>query len=146
MQIRLHVNFSMMIKFHNDSSNFDVFWTCHLDRALNVKIGVECQIFVIVIFLNYGRVLQIWVHSRYYMGVLTQIRSFLVTYTTFRSDFHVGWKNKNKYSTPNLSINALFKCHDPYISYRELKLILVSMHKAICLLMSWPNILVWPHF
>ena len=24
--------------------------SCHLDRALNVKIGVECQIFVIVIF------------------------------------------------------------------------------------------------
>ena len=34
----------------------------HLDRALNVEIGVECQIFVIVIFLtmtqfyNVGRI------------------------------------------------------------------------------------------
>ena len=25
---------------------------CHLDRASNVEIGVECQIFVIVIFLT----------------------------------------------------------------------------------------------
>ena len=26
--------------------------SCHLDRALNVEIGVECQMFVIVIFLT----------------------------------------------------------------------------------------------
>ena len=26
--------------------------SCHLDMALNVEIGVECQIFVIVTFLN----------------------------------------------------------------------------------------------
>ena len=26
--------------------------SCHLDWASNVKIGVECQIFVIVIFLT----------------------------------------------------------------------------------------------
>ena len=26
--------------------------SCHLDRALNVQIGVECQIFVIVKFLT----------------------------------------------------------------------------------------------
>ena len=26
--------------------------SCHLDRAPNLKIGVECQIFVIVIFFN----------------------------------------------------------------------------------------------
>ena len=28
--------------------------SCHLDRASNVEIGVECQIFVIVIFFNCG--------------------------------------------------------------------------------------------
>ena len=28
--------------------------SCHLDRASNVEIGVECQIFVIVIFFNGG--------------------------------------------------------------------------------------------
>ena len=33
--------------------------SCHLDRATNVEIGVECQIFVIVIFFNSGRVLTI---------------------------------------------------------------------------------------
>ena len=55
--------------------------SCHLDRALNVEIGVECQIFVIVIFFNCGRVLQFGAHSRYYMGALTQKRSF---------DFHAG--------------------------------------------------------
>ena len=30
--------------------------SCHLDRALKVKIGIECQIFVIVPFFNYSRV------------------------------------------------------------------------------------------
>ena len=42
--------------------------SCHLDRASNVEIGVECQIFVIVIFFNCGRVLQFGAHSRYYIG------------------------------------------------------------------------------
>jgi hypothetical protein len=32
--------------------------SCHLDRASNVEIDVECQIFVIFIFFNCGRVLQ----------------------------------------------------------------------------------------
>ena len=51
--------------------------SCHLDKALNVKIGVECQIFI-VMFFNSGRVLQFGAHSRYYKGA------------TFRSDFCVG--------------------------------------------------------
>ena len=38
--------------------------SCHLDRALNVEIGFECQIFVIVIFFNCGQVLQFGAHSR----------------------------------------------------------------------------------
>ena len=46
--------------------------SCHLDRALNVEIGVECQIFVIVIFFKYHRVLQFGAHSRYCKGALTQ--------------------------------------------------------------------------
>jgi hypothetical protein len=53
--------------------------SCHLDRASNVEIGVECQIFVIVIFFNYDQVLQV-----------LQKRSFLVICTTFRSDSHIG--------------------------------------------------------
>ena len=48
--------------------------SCHLDRVSNVKIGVECQIFVIVIFYNCGRVLQFGAHSRYYKGTLSQKR------------------------------------------------------------------------
>ena len=48
--------------------------SCHLDRASNVKIGVECQIFVIVIFFNCSQVLQFGAHSRYYKGALTQKR------------------------------------------------------------------------
>ena len=64
--------------------------SCHFDRASNVKIGVEYQIFVIVIFLNCGQVLQFGAYSRYYEGALTKKRSFLVLCTTFRSDFHVG--------------------------------------------------------
>ena len=90
--------------------------SCHLDRASNVEIGVECQIFVIVIFFNYRRVLQFGAHSRYYKGALTQKRSFLVLCNTFRSDFHVGWKNQNKHSTLNWSFDALSKWHDPHIS------------------------------
>ena len=64
--------------------------SCHLDRVLNVEIGVECQIFVIVIFFNCGRVLQFGAHSRYYEGVLSQKRSYIVLCTTFKSDFHVS--------------------------------------------------------
>ena len=52
--------------------------SCHLYRVLNVEIGVECQIFVIFIFLNFGRVLQYGAHTRHYMGALTQKRLFLV--------------------------------------------------------------------
>ena len=48
--------------------------SCHLDRASNAQIGVECQIFVIDIFFNCGQVLQFWAHSRYYKGALTQNR------------------------------------------------------------------------
>jgi len=83
--------------------------SCDLDRVLNVEIGVECQIFVIVIFFNCGRVLQFGAHSRYHKGVLTQKRSFLVICTTFRSDFRVGWKNQNKHSTLNSPFDALSK-------------------------------------
>ena len=90
--------------------------SCHLDRASNVKIGVECQIFVIVIFFNCGRVLQFGAHSRYYKGALTQKRSFLVICTAFRSDFHVSWKNHNKHSTLNSSFDPLSKWHEPDIS------------------------------
>ena len=68
--------------------------SCHLDRASNVDIGVECQIFVI--FFNCGQVLQFGAHSRYYKGALTQKRSILVVCTTFRSDFHVGWKKSKQ--------------------------------------------------
>ena len=48
--------------------------SCHLDRASNVEIGVECQMFVIAIFFNYRRVLQFVAHSRYYKGALAQKR------------------------------------------------------------------------
>ena len=64
--------------------------SCHLDRASNVEIGVECQIYVIVIFFNCGRVLQFGVHSRNYKGALTQKRSVLVICTNFRSNFCVS--------------------------------------------------------
>ncbi len=69
--------------------------SCHLDRASNVEIGVECQIFVNLIFFNCGRVLQFGAHSRYYKGALTQKRSFFVICTTFRSNFHVVRQDQN---------------------------------------------------
>ena len=67
----------------------NVWFMSFADRASNVEIGVECQIFVIVIFFNCSRVLQFGAHSRYYKGAFTQKRSFLVNCTTFRSAFHV---------------------------------------------------------
>ena len=80
---------------HNSSGpQCEIFLTTgsyHLERASNVKIGVECWLFVIAIFFNCGQVLQFGAYSRYYKGALTQKRSFLVICTTFRSDFHVGW-------------------------------------------------------
>ena len=95
--------------------------SCHLDRASNVEIGVECQIFVIVIFFNCSQVLQFGAHSRYYKGALTQKRSYLVICTTFRFDFHVSWKNKNKHSTLNSSFDALSQWHEPDISITSLQ-------------------------
>ena len=59
-------NFNPQVSFMSGS--------CHLDRAVNVEISVECQIFVIVIFFNCSRVLQFGAHSRYYKGALTQKR------------------------------------------------------------------------
>ena len=82
--------------------------SCHLDRASNVKIGIEYQIFVIVIFFEYGWILQFGPNSRYYKVALTQKRSFLVIWFSCRP----GWKNQNKCSTLNLSINALSKWHE----------------------------------
>ena len=97
---------------------------CH--GTSNIEIGVEYQLFVIVIFFNCEQVLQFWAHSRYYKGALTQKRYFLVLGTTFRSDFHVGWKNQNKHSTLNMSFDALSKWHEPHIK--------VSLYfKHICL-------------
>ena len=58
-----------------------------------------------------SRVLQFVAHSRYQKGALTQKRSFSVICFTFRSDFHVGWKNQNKHSTLNSSFEALSKWH-----------------------------------
>ena len=46
--------------------------SCHLDRALNVEVGVQCQIFVIDILFKCNQVLQFVAHSRYYKGELTQ--------------------------------------------------------------------------
>ena len=113
--------------------------SCHLDRALNVKIGVECQIFVtvhlwkfkflqsllgdnnatyfwseIISTLTAAEFYNLGVHSRYYKGALTQKRSFLVICTTFKSDFH---KNHNKHSTLNSSFNPLSKWHEPDIKF-----------------------------
>ena len=56
--------------------------SCHLDSASNVEIGIECQIFVIVIFFNLHQVLKLWPHSRCYKGTLNQKRSFLVSMTS----------------------------------------------------------------
>ena len=68
------VNTKKWLLFFRQTNCTQMSGSCHLDRALNIKIGVECQIFVMVIFFNYGRVLQFGAHSRSYKGVLTQKR------------------------------------------------------------------------
>ena len=67
-----------------------MYGSCHLDRDSNFEIGIKYQIFVIVIFFNWGQVLIFGAHSRNYKGALTQKRSFIVISTTFRSNFRVG--------------------------------------------------------
>ena len=80
--------------------------------------SIECwnwcwmSIFVIVIFFNYNQVLQFGAYSRYYKGASTQKRSYLVVCTTFRSVFHVDWKDQNKHSKLNSTINTLAKWHE----------------------------------
>ena len=87
--------------------------SCHIDKASNVKIGVDCQIFFIVVSFNCSQVLQFQfrVYSRYYKDALTQKRSFLVTCTCLvsRSNFMSVKKNQNKHSTLNLSFDTLSK-------------------------------------
>ena len=56
--------------------------SCHLDKASNVEIGVECRIFVIVIFFNFGQVLQFEANSSY-KDALTYDLSFASTETKF---------------------------------------------------------------
>ena len=66
-------------------------WFMSFDRASNVEIGVECQIFVIVIFLTAAKCYNLGdILGKYEKGVLTQKRSFLGICTTFRSAFHVS--------------------------------------------------------
>ena len=79
--------------------------SCHFDKGLNVKIGAECQIFVIVVFFNCGRVLQFGTHSRYFKGALTQKISFLVIFTA--SDMF--FMSTKKMKTLNSSFYTLSK-------------------------------------
>ena len=114
--------------------------SCHLDRESNVKICVECQIFVI--FFNCGQVLQFRAHSRYYNGAWTQKRSFLVTCTTFTSDICISWKNQNKYSTLNLSFDALSKWHEPDINHSLLPKFPMLLMVSISCFVHWPFLYV----
>ena len=51
--------------------------SCHLDRVSNVEIGVECQIFVIVIFFNSGQVLKLEADSWYYYRDAFTLKSLI---------------------------------------------------------------------
>ena len=65
---------------------YKTIWT---ERRMS-KFSVEYQIFVIVIFFNFGTVLQFGAHSRYYKGALIQNRSILAICTTFGTGFRFG--------------------------------------------------------
>ena len=97
----------------------------HLDRASNVEIDVEFQIFVIVNFFTCSWVLKFGAHSRYHRGALTQKRSFLAIHTTFGSAFHVSW-NQNKHTTLNSSSHSLSKWHEEDIRCKKKNIIKLS--------------------
>ena len=78
---------------------------------LNVKYLLLLSFLTPSKFYNLGDIL-----GKYQKGVLTQKRSFLVICTTFRSAFHVSWKNQNKHSTLNSSFDTLSKWHEPDIN------------------------------
>ena len=59
--------------------------SCHLDRASNIEIGVEHQIFLLLSFLTSAEF-----YNLGHIQGLTQKRKFLVLCNTLRSDFHVG--------------------------------------------------------
>ena len=81
--------------------------------------GLECRNWYWIPNICYCYLFQLWwsftiwdiFKGHSHKGALTQKRSFLVICTTFRSDFHVGWKNQNKHSTLNLSFDTLSKWH-----------------------------------
>ena len=79
-----------------------VTWTkCWMSKlVLNVKYLLLLSFLTAAEFYNLGHI-----QGTYYKGVLTQKRSFVVICTTFRSAFHVSWKNQNKHSTLNSSFN-----------------------------------------
>ena len=82
--------------------------SCHLHRASNVKLVLNVKYLLLLPFLteaefyNFGHI-----QGVYYKGALSQKRPFLVICTTFRSAFHVSWKNQNKHSTLNSSFNTV---------------------------------------
>ena len=89
--------------------------SCHFDRVLNVEIGVECQIFVIDIFFNFGQVLQFGAHSRHFKGhkgALTQNHFFCPGFVLLSDLIFVSAekiKTNIQNSTLNSSFNAPFE-------------------------------------
>ena len=79
-----------------------VIWT---DRRMS-KLVLNVKYLLLLSFLTAAKF--------YHLGHI-QKWSFLVICTTFRSAFHVSWKNQNKHSTLNSSFDTLFKWHEPDI-------------------------------
>ena len=76
------------------------------------------------------------------MNQLKRDNLYLVICTTFRSDFHVGWKNKNKHSTLNSTFVALAKWHEPHTNcFNFVKKTLWQK----CISFRWENLLVNPN-
>ena len=69
--------------------------SCHLDRALNVEIGVECQIFVIVDFFKCGQ--ELGADSRYYKGASTLHKEIIFSYLYLY--FQIWFSSRLKKST-----------------------------------------------
>ena len=61
--------------------------SCHLTERQMLKLVLNVKCLLLFSFLTEA---EFGAHSRYYKGTLTQKRSFLVIFTTFRSDFRVS--------------------------------------------------------
>ena len=101
--------------------------SCHFDTASNDKFSVKFWIFFIVMFFIPDQDLN--------FGAPSRCLNSRNNWTSFRSDFSVGWK-KIKSNIQNLTLNssfdALSKWHDLHINLPNYHMVLSSKITRNC--------------